>query len=261
MHEPVERAPLRLTGWPGGRLRRGFVVLLAWAASVAALTAVEVINAGRGGHSSADLLARVERDVIAREPDLVVVLVGTNDMLNPRRFTALTDYRRNLEQLIERLRAARADVLLLTAPPCYTPYLFARHERALFAGKEPNDKLRELNDTIRAVARERRVPLVDLHPVFAASGAGEERKESLLRNRLNSAAADGVHPTAEGYATIARLVVAALAEQDWLGRRRIVCFGDSITYGAHMTGAGEATGDTYPGQLARQLAARTSVAP
>lgn len=260
MFENAQRPLLPPLRWTG-RLRRGLVALLGWVSSFALLPAVEVINAGRGGHSSADLLARVERDVVAREPDLVVVLVGSNDMLNPRRFTPLADYRRNLERLIERLRAARADVLLLTAPPCHTPYLFARHDRALFEGKDPNEKLRELNAAIRAVARERRVPLIDLHPVFAASGAGEERKESLLRNRLNSGAADGVHPTAEGYAAIARLVVVAMAEHDLLGRRRIVCFGDSITYGAHMTGAGEATGQTYPGELARQLAARSATGP
>ena len=249
MHETAEL----LSGRLAGRFGRGLLALLAWSASIAVLPAVEVINAGRGGHSSADLLARVERDVIARTPDLVVLLVGTNDMLNPKRFVALADYRCNLERLIERVRAARADLLLLTVPPCYTPYLFARHDRALFDGREPNDKLRELNETIRAVARERHVPLVDLHPVFIASGATAEQKESLLRNRLNSDAPDGVHPTAEGYAVIARLIVAAMAEHDLLRRRRVVCFGDSITYGAHMIGAGEAAGETYPGQLVRLL--------
>ena len=42
---------------------------------------VEVINAGVGGNSSANLLKRVHEDVIAKQPDLVILMVGTNDAL------------------------------------------------------------------------------------------------------------------------------------------------------------------------------------
>jgi len=219
----------------------------------AAEPTVKVINAGIGGHSSADLLARVERDVVAQKPDLVVLLVGANDMLNPKRFATLASYQANLERLVARLREIKADVLLLTTLPCHAPYLFQRHGPEAYNGRDPNAKLLELNETIRTVARARRLPVVELYAEFEASGATKEKAESLLRNLANSPAADGVHPTAKGYERIAQLVFAEMRKQSLLAKRRIVCFGDSITYGAHMPGQGTTTGETYPARLMELL--------
>ena len=40
---------------------------------------VESINAGVGGNTTADALARFEPDVLARKPDFVVIMFGLND--------------------------------------------------------------------------------------------------------------------------------------------------------------------------------------
>ena len=42
-------------------------------------TDIEVLNAGIRGHTSAQLLERLDRDVSSRSPDLVIVWVGMND--------------------------------------------------------------------------------------------------------------------------------------------------------------------------------------
>jgi lysophospholipase L1-like esterase len=42
---------------------------------------VEVSNAGRSGETSAEMLARLERDVLARRPQLVVWQAGGNEAL------------------------------------------------------------------------------------------------------------------------------------------------------------------------------------
>jgi acyl-CoA thioesterase I len=41
---------------------------------------VDILNAGVSGHRSSDMLARFDRDVLVRHPDLVAISVGTNDV-------------------------------------------------------------------------------------------------------------------------------------------------------------------------------------
>lgn len=45
------------------------------------LTPVEVINKGKGGETIYNMVARLERDVVAQRPDLVVWQLGANDVL------------------------------------------------------------------------------------------------------------------------------------------------------------------------------------
>jgi len=117
---------------------------------------LEIINAGIGGNSSASLLLRLDRDVLSRHPDAVVLLLGTNDMLNPARFVSLEIYQKNLIDLVTRFTASGSYLLLRTVPPCYAPYLLSRHAPSLFEGEEPNEKIRAANAIIRTVAQERR---------------------------------------------------------------------------------------------------------
>src|SRR5690554_5030310 len=60
---------------------------------------MEVINAGIGGNTSGQLLERIEEDVIGHRPDLVIVMVGTNDMVNSGKLTSYDVYRQNLQAL------------------------------------------------------------------------------------------------------------------------------------------------------------------
>lgn len=54
-------------------------VLCERAAADARLRGAELVNAGVGGDTAENLLARVERDVVALRPDAVVVFAGAND--------------------------------------------------------------------------------------------------------------------------------------------------------------------------------------
>jgi len=213
---------------------------------------VVVINAGRGGHNSRNLVARLSRDVLAHRPDLVVIMVGTNDVLNHANAVPLDHYRANLLKLVRGIRAARSHVLLLTIPPCHEPYLLKRHPAEFYKPDGPAGCIRKANATIAKVAKGTRTPLVDVFALFDAKGRVGTTPESWLRNPANSRAEDGVHPTAEGYKAIAEAVAKAI-ERHRLPHKRVVCFGDSITYGAGVKGAGTATGHTYPACLARLL--------
>jgi len=69
-----------------------------------------IINAGRRGDTSADGLARLERDILARNPRLVVILFGGNDFL---RQLPLSETRKNLEEIVRRVQEHGAMVVLV----------------------------------------------------------------------------------------------------------------------------------------------------
>jgi acyl-CoA thioesterase-1 len=130
-----------------------------------------VVNAGVSGDTSAGGLRRVDWALRAR-PEIVIVALGANDGLRGLPVDALRD---NLEQIVRRVRAAGARVLLagMRVPPNYGDE-YARDFAAVFP----------------EVARRTGVPLA---PFLLDGVAGEAR--------LNQA--DGIHPTAEGQRLIA----------------------------------------------------------
>jgi lysophospholipase L1-like esterase len=71
---------------------------------------VTVLNRGVGGEDADAMLLRLERDVIAADPDLVVWQVGANAAL---RSMDKADFDRFLRAGLARLRAARIDVVLM----------------------------------------------------------------------------------------------------------------------------------------------------
>ncbi len=80
---------------------------------------IRVVNAGIGGNKIHDLLARVDRDVLAHKPDWVTVSIGVNDVWHGLGGTgngvALDDYRAGVAELLDRITGAGARVVLL--PP------------------------------------------------------------------------------------------------------------------------------------------------
>ena len=71
---------------------------------------IPVVNAGISGDTTEGGLARLDRDVLAHRPRLVVVELGVNDMLGqwPRERTV-----QNLRTITQRIRAQGAAVILL----------------------------------------------------------------------------------------------------------------------------------------------------
>ncbi len=69
-----------------------------------------VVNAGEGGDTTAEALARLERDVLAQEPRLVIVLLGGNDFL---RQVPLGETKRNLEEIVRRIQDQGAMVAVV----------------------------------------------------------------------------------------------------------------------------------------------------
>ncbi|MGH7386373.1 MAG: arylesterase [Candidatus Rokuibacteriota bacterium] len=130
----------------------------------------KVVNAGVSGDTTAGGLRRVDW-ALRLKPEIVILELGVNDALRGQK---LGSVRANLEQIVARFQAAGARVLVagMRLPPNYgTRYA------------------EEFHRLYREVARARQAPYMP----FFLDGVGAVA-------RLNQA--DGIHPTAEGYAIV-----------------------------------------------------------
>lgn len=210
---------------------------------------VQVINAGVNGNNTENLLARLDKDVLSKQPELVVLMVGTNDMLHEKKSLSIEQYEKNYQELITRIRK-KADVLLMTIPPIYAPYVVQRKPQFHSDLMAPQRRIDSANQVIRKLAAQNNCMLLDLNRILTACGGADTTQYGLFQNEANIGIADGVHPTASGYKVIAAAIYQTIISQK-PAVRSIVCFGDSITCGYRMPGQGKTEGDTYPAVLKR----------
>lgn len=192
---------------------------------------VEVVNLGVGGNNTQNLIDRIT-DVDAYNPDLVVVIVGTNDALNAtgNKILPVATYETNLTSIVQTLKGKGYDVVLGNVIACDDADLKNDHDYVPYYGAENTfnlntDIIPTFNTAMQNVGTAESVPVVDLYSTFYAD--------------LSLISGDGTHPTATGYQTIADLV-----EPQVTGAQTIVCFGDSITAGVNVSG-----GLQYPARL------------
>jgi lysophospholipase L1-like esterase len=72
---------------------------------------VPIVNAGRSGDTTGTALTRLDSSVLSRNPRIVIVLLGGNDML--RRVPRETMFE-NLERIVTRIRSRGAAVILVS---------------------------------------------------------------------------------------------------------------------------------------------------
>ena len=212
---------------------------------------VRVVNAGVNGNNSANLLSRLDKDVLLKHPDLVVLMAGTNDMLHTNKSLSIPDFEKNYQELITRI-SNKADLVLLTIAPIHSPYVLRRKPQFNMDPGGPQARIDSANSVIRSLAAANHCILLDLNRILTACGGANTDKEGLFQNEVNSGIADGVHPNANGYKVIATAVYLTIIKEK-PGSRTIVCFGDSITSGYRMEGQGTTRGDTYPAFLLKML--------
>lgn len=147
---------------------------------------LRVINAGKSGETSQEMLARLESDVLAHEPDLVIWQAGGNEVLLGRDPATFLDLMR---QGLRRLRQAGIEVVLMDnqrAPRILDAPSSARFDAA-----------------IQRLAEEERVPLFARSRLMRGwQAAGLPPAEVL--------APDGLHHNDRGYACLAQALAAAL---------------------------------------------------
>jgi lysophospholipase L1-like esterase len=114
---------------------------------------IEVDWVATGGHTVPDLLKRVDKDVIAKKPTIVVIQIGCNDA---RRIPAKT-FQSSLEELIDRLQKEKIQVV-----QCSLTSVGEKHD-----GTNKDDaNLEKFAEIQRQVASAKNVPLNDLRKAF-----------------------------------------------------------------------------------------------
>lgn len=156
----------------------------------------EVVNEGIGGERTDQALARLDQDIIARRPAIVVVMYGTNDSYvdRGRKQSRLSreEYRANLRELVERLRAAGIRPVLMTEPR------WGDQAQPNGVGEHPNVRLEQHMAACREVARDTGVALVDHFEHWSQAAAGG--------TDVGGWTTDQCHPNARGHEEIAALL-------------------------------------------------------
>ena len=121
---------------------------------------IEVLNRGIGGEAAAATLARIDTDVIAAHPDLVIWQVGTNDVLrdvDPAAAGAV------IREGVLRMQRVGIDVVLMDmqfAPPIMRHATFREMERVIAAeGRDLGVPVIRRFAMMREWAEEGRMPL------------------------------------------------------------------------------------------------------
>jgi acyl-CoA thioesterase I len=96
----------------GDSLTAGYQVAEAdsYPAQLASLVGREIVNRGVSGDTTADGLARLDRDVLSESPGVVLLSLGANDMLRRQPMEATFA---NLRRIVDRIQARGALVVLI----------------------------------------------------------------------------------------------------------------------------------------------------
>lgn len=151
------------------------------------------IGRGISGQTTSQMVVRFQQDVVALKPRVVVVLAGTNDIAGNTGPISPAGIEANFMTMLAAARANGITMVIASILPAdhydWRP------------GQKPASEIRAMNDRLRALCAREGLVYLDYHSAMTNAGGG-------LDTRL---AADGVHPTREGYAVMAPLAERAVA--------------------------------------------------
>ena len=172
--------------------------------------AVDVINAGVGGNTTAMAHTRFQSDVLQHSPDVVIVQFGINDSAvdvwktPPATVSrvSLAVYEENLRFFLQQIRAAGAEPILMTPNPIgWTEKLKSLYGQPPYDPEEVegfNVMLKHYAAKARTIARDEEVSLIDIYGKME----GEVDRWTL----------DGMHPNAAGHQLVADALLPALLQ-------------------------------------------------
>lgn len=165
---------------------------------------VSVINCGIGGNMAANVLARMDSDILARRPDWCVLMLGMNDVhkelytraaaadpgIAGKRAAALAVYRRDYERIVQIFLAHHIRVIL-QMPTIYD-------ETAAIAAeslKGRNGALRRCADFVKGLGEKYYLPVVDYWNMLQQL----TRRVQVSDSTRTLIGADRVHPGPVGH--------------------------------------------------------------
>ena len=143
----------------------------------------EFIGSGVGGNKVYDLYLRLDDDVLAKNPDIVVIYIGVNDVWHKASFGTGTDpdkFEKFYDAILKKLKEKNIAAILCT------PAVIG--ERTDFSNQQDGD-MNRYSDIIRGIAKKNNLPLVDLRQKFLDYNKqrNPDNKESgiLTRDRVH----------------------------------------------------------------------------
>jgi isoamyl acetate esterase len=162
----------------------------------------QLMGAGVGGNKVYDLYLRMEEDVMAKKPNIVVIYVGINDVWHKTSGigTDIEKYERFYVAIIKKLQAKKASLLLCT------PTVIGEKKN----NANPQDAdLNAYSEVIRRLATTYNCKLVDLRKAFVdyeIANNSSDKESGLLTT-------DRVHLTDKGNQLVADEMMKVLAIQ------------------------------------------------
>ena len=162
----------------------------------------EVINAGVGGNVTAQALDRIEKDVLSKNPDLVIVNFGMNDQAyqegSKKNLTPIDKYEENYRSIIEQIKATGSDIILVAVHDVNPKY--HTHSGLNYCASETLEDgtkrtyVDKYNEVVKKLADEYKLGFIDIN--------------SLAQDKLDTLtiAADGIHLSAQGQTQYAKWI-------------------------------------------------------
>jgi lysophospholipase L1-like esterase len=176
------------TSWDGA-----YINLIAKYAKENEISDAEFIGSGVPGDRVTDLYLRVEKDVLAQSPDIVVIFIGVNDIWHKILSGTGTDYKKFgkfYDALVIKLQNQNIQVVLCTPATI--------GEKTDFTNECDGD-LNKYSQWIRDYASENNIPLVDLRKAFL----DHNLKNNTDNKEKGILTADGVHLKPDGSKLVA----------------------------------------------------------
>jgi lysophospholipase L1-like esterase len=165
------------------------------------------VDRGISGQTTPQMVLRMRADVLSLQPKVLVILAGTNDLAGNTGPMTLAQTEDNLATMAE-LAAAHGIKVVLSSVLPVSPYHY--RDRPALRGPQtslrPPDRIRELNRWLQEYAAKNGHVYLDYLPAVADA-------DGMLKTEFS---ADDLHPNAAGYAAMAPLAEAAIANA--LGR-------------------------------------------
>ncbi len=163
-------------------------------------TRYELVGSGISANKVYDLYLRLENDVLSRDPDIVVIYVGVNDVWHKTLLGTGTDadkFEKFYQAILKKLKEKNIQVVL-----CTPAVVGEKNDMS-----NPLDgDLNRYSNIIREIARKNRLPLVDLRKKFQ-----EYLKEHNPNNEeKNILTYDKVHLNNKGNQLVAELMWKAI---------------------------------------------------
>jgi lysophospholipase L1-like esterase len=175
--------------------------------------AISVFNAGGNANTSAEGLARFDRDVLPHLPALVLVEFGGNDAVDDHRHVGVDRFEENLREIHHRVTTHGGEIILVTFPPVIDAWHVSGAKPYYLKRGGLDHEVERYRERTRTLAREMKLPLFDLDQFVRRSIATDGAATWIDP--------DGVHLTPAANRAIADRMLAFLRQSHHLPPRII----------------------------------------